>query len=93
MSWREEASPPSSWPGLSRPSTTSIAALVLIVFSLASPAHTEIALDQRRSGYDQMSPATKQMQDDDTSNPATLSVLDGETLWGAKAGSATSDVS
>ena len=46
----------------------------------------EIPLDQRRSGYDKMSPATKAMQDDDTSNPATLSVLDGEALWKRKAG-------
>src|SRR5262245_37239832 len=28
------------------------------------------------------------MQDDDTSNPATLSVLDGEALWARKAGAA-----
>ena len=34
-----------------------------------------------------MSAATKAMQDDDTSNPATLSVLDGEALWKRKAGS------
>ena len=35
-----------------------------------------------------MSPATKAMQDDDTSNPATLSVLDGEALWKQKMGRA-----
>jgi sulfur-oxidizing protein SoxA len=33
-----------------------------------------------------MSPASKAMQDDDTSNPATFSVLDGEALWKRKAG-------
>ena len=49
-------------------------------------ALAEIPLDQRRSGYEQMSPATKAMQDDDTSNPATLSVLDGEALWKRKVG-------
>ena len=49
-------------------------------------ALAEIPLDQRRSGYDQMSPATKAMQDDDTSNPATLSVLDGEALWKTQGG-------
>jgi sulfur-oxidizing protein SoxA len=54
----------------------------------ASLALAEIPLDQRRSGYDMMSPATKAMQDDDTANPATLSVLDGEALWARKAGSA-----
>ena len=48
----------------------------------------EIPLDQRRSGYDQLSAATKAMQDDDTSNPATLSVLDGEALWKRKVGEA-----
>ena len=33
-----------------------------------------------------MSRDTKAMQDDDTSNPASLSVLDGEAMWTAKAG-------
>jgi sulfur-oxidizing protein SoxA len=55
---------------------------------LSSLAFAEIPLDQRRSGYEQMSPATKAMQDDDTSNPATLSVLDGEALWKQKMGRA-----
>jgi sulfur-oxidizing protein SoxA len=49
-------------------------------------ARAEIPLDQRRSSYDDMSRDTKAMQDDDTSNPAMLSVLDGEALWNAKAG-------
>jgi sulfur-oxidizing protein SoxA len=31
---------------------------------------------------------TQAMQDDDTANPGMLSVLDGETLWNARAGSA-----
>jgi sulfur-oxidizing protein SoxA len=53
----------------------------------ACAALAEIAPEQRRSGYDMMSPSTKAMQDDDTSNPATLSVLDGEALWSRKAGS------
>src|SRR4051812_8935834 len=44
-------------------------------------ARAKIPLEQRRSGYEKMSPATKAMQDDETSNPATLSVLDGEALW------------
>jgi sulfur-oxidizing protein SoxA len=46
----------------------------------------EIPPDQRRSAYDDMSPANKAMQDDDTSNPGMLAVLDGEALWQAKAG-------
>jgi sulfur-oxidizing protein SoxA len=55
---------------------------------LGSIAAAEIPLDQRRSSYEQMSPATKTMQDDDTSNPDTLSVLDGEVLWNQKMGAA-----
>jgi sulfur-oxidizing protein SoxA len=55
---------------------------------LSSFALAETPLDQRRSSYEQMSPATKAMQDDDTSNPATLSVLDGEALWKQKMGRA-----
>ena len=47
---------------------------------MSTLALAEIPLDQRRSGYHMMSPATKAMQDDDTSNPATLSVFDGEAL-------------
>lgn len=35
-----------------------------------------------------MARETKAMQDDDTSNPASLSVLDGEALWNAKTGAA-----
>jgi L-cysteine S-thiosulfotransferase len=65
-----------------------IAALALLAVLCAERALAEIPLDQRHSSYEQMSPATKAMQDDDTSNPATLSVLDGETLWTRKAGSA-----
>jgi L-cysteine S-thiosulfotransferase len=59
----------------------------LAVTFLVSLAFAEIPLAERRSGYDSMSRETKAMQDDDTSNPATLSVLDGEALWTRKAGS------
>jgi len=52
----------------------------VLVALLSSPARAEIPLDQRRSGYEQMSPATRAMQDDDTSNPATLSVLVGAAI-------------
>ncbi|MGJ4929438.1 sulfur oxidation c-type cytochrome SoxA [Bradyrhizobium sp. HKCCYLS2038] len=48
----------------------------------------EIAESERRSGSTFMSADTKAMQDDDTANPAMLSVLDGETLWTTKAGAA-----
>jgi sulfur-oxidizing protein SoxA len=60
----------------------------IILAFLPSLASAEIPLDQRRSSYDQMSAATKAMQDDDTTNPATLSVLDGEALWKRKIGDA-----
>ena len=38
------------------------------------------------SGYDFMSRGTQAMQDDDSANPAMLSVLDGEALWNAADG-------
>jgi sulfur-oxidizing protein SoxA len=40
----------------------------------------------RRSGYDFMSAETRAMQDDDSANPGTLGVLDGEALWKKKDG-------
>ncbi len=43
---------------------------------------------ERRSGYLDMGRETRAMQDDDTVNPATLWVLDGEALWQRKAGAA-----
>lgn len=46
----------------------------------------EIPTAERRSGYDQMSPENRAMQDDDTANPGMLWVLDGELLWKSKAG-------
>jgi sulfur-oxidizing protein SoxA len=58
--------------------------LALSNFSLAS----EIPLDQRRSGYADLGRDTKAMEDDDTANPATFWVLDGETIWNNKAGTA-----
>jgi sulfur-oxidizing protein SoxA len=48
----------------------------------------EIAPDERRSGYAEMGPQTRAMQDDDTANPGMLWVLDGEALWTRNAGSA-----
>jgi sulfur-oxidizing protein SoxA len=51
-------------------------------------AAAEISAAERKSGYDQMSRETRAMQDDDTSNPAMLWVLDGEASWNRKAGSA-----
>jgi sulfur-oxidizing protein SoxA len=46
----------------------------------------EIPLADRRSGYDFMGRETRAMQDDDTANPGTLSVLEGASLWTRKTG-------
>jgi sulfur-oxidizing protein SoxA len=48
----------------------------------------DIAPQDRRSGYADMSPETKAMQDDDTANPGMLAVLDGEALWNRRTGAA-----
>lgn len=40
-----------------------------------------VAPDTRRSGFEDMSPATQAMQKDDSENPAMLWVKDGEQLW------------
>jgi L-cysteine S-thiosulfotransferase len=66
-----------------------LAALTAACALGALAAHAaDIPLDQRRSAYDGMSRETRAMQDDDTANPATLWVLDGESLWSAKTGAA-----
>ena len=58
-----------------------------LLFLLASIAFAgEIPLAERKSGYEFMSRETRAMQDDDASNPATLSLLDGEALWSEKVG-------
>lgn len=59
------------------------AALLITVVAMA---RAEILQSERRSGYQDIGPDTKAMQDDDTVNPATLWVLDGEGLWNTKAG-------
>jgi sulfur-oxidizing protein SoxA len=57
--------------------------------SAALPAlAAEIALPDRKSGYDFMGRETRAMQDDDTVNPGMLWVLDGEALWTRAEGSA-----
>ena len=63
---------------------------VLAALSLGGPVarSEEIPLSERRSGFEAMSPQTQALQRDDTANPGMLSVLEGEALWGAKAGRA-----
>src|ERR1044072_6702146 len=51
-------------------------------------AHAEIPLNERRSSSEDMRRDNKARQDDDTANPAMLTVLDGEALWHTKMGSA-----
>ncbi len=43
---------------------------------------------EKRSGYQDASPETRAMQDDDASNPGFLWVQQGEALWSQRAGSA-----
>ncbi len=42
----------------------------------------------RRSGFDDMSPATQALQRDDAANPGMLGVLEGQALWAQPAGTA-----
>jgi L-cysteine S-thiosulfotransferase len=65
-----------------------VAAALLAVLPFLSCRAADIAAQDRRSGYADMSPETKAMQDDDTANPGMLAVLDGEALWNRKAGAA-----
>jgi len=66
------------------------AAAVALILScpIRSGDAGNIPLDQRRSSYELMSPPTRAMQDDDTANPGTLWVLDGEALWQRESGAA-----
>jgi sulfur-oxidizing protein SoxA len=64
------------------------ALFVTALFGAAVANAAEIPLAERKSGYEFMARETRAMQDDDTANPAMLWVLDGETLWRRKDGSA-----
>ena len=64
-----------------------LAALPLLFGAVCACALAgEIPLAERRSGYDEMSRETRAMQDDDTTNPALFTVMDGEALWNATDG-------
>jgi len=63
-------------------------AIVAMLLMAGAISATEIPQGERRSGYSFMTPETQAMQDDDTSNPGMLWVLDGEALWKRKVGSA-----
>jgi sulfur-oxidizing protein SoxA len=68
--------------------TSAAAAVVLSILLGASALAAEIPLSERKSGYEFMGRETRAMQDDDTTNPGMLWVLDGETLWTRKEGAA-----
>src|SRR5436309_13239241 len=68
--------------------TRAVAVLFVFAGLGAAAAAADIPLAQRKSGYEFMTRETRAMQDDDSANPATLSVLDAETLWQRKEGSA-----
>lgn len=55
--------------------------LALLALAFTSIAFAEIPAQDRRSGFDSMSPQTQAMQTDETSNPGMLWVIDGERLW------------
>jgi sulfur-oxidizing protein SoxA len=61
-------------------------ALAALAAATLSSSGAEIPPDERRSAYEDMSRDNRAMQDDDTSNPGMLAVLDGEALWSAPAG-------
>jgi sulfur-oxidizing protein SoxA len=69
--------------------TIAIAALLIAADIALSPAiAAEIPQSERRSGFSFMTPDTQAMQNDDTTNPGMLWVLDGEALWNSKTGAA-----
>jgi len=60
--------------------------ILLTLISRLPALAAEIPLDERKSGYEFMGPETRAMQDDDTANPGSLWVLDGEAAWKRKVG-------
>ena len=62
--------------------------LAILAVTLVGSAAAEISPQDKRSGFEFMSPQTRAMQTDPTSNPGMLWVLDGERLWRQPQGSA-----
>ena len=58
------------------------------VVAVAIAWMTAAAADERKSGFDFMTPAVQAMQRDDSLNPALLWVRGGEASWAARAGGA-----
>lgn len=62
------------------------AVAILVGAWLAGACSAFVATDVRRSGFDDMSPATQTLQRDDSQNPAMLWVQEGEALWNRPSG-------
>src|SRR5450631_821128 len=74
---------------VSLPRGPALVALLTGALTVASSTFSaEIGSADRRSDYEFMSRDTQAMQDDDSANPGMLWVIEGETLWKAKAGEA-----
>jgi len=69
-----------------RPRARLAVAIAVLAAAALSSSGAEIPPSERRSAYEDMSRDNQAMQDDDTSNPGMLAVLDGEALWSAPAG-------
>jgi sulfur-oxidizing protein SoxA len=65
-----------------------VALLVCLITVGTSAFAAEIALSERRSGYELMGRELRAMQDDDTANPGMLWVLEGANLWTRPTGAA-----
>ena len=59
-----------------------------MIWRLALAGLMVLVAAEKRSGYQDASPETRAMQDDDASNPGFLWVKQGEALWSQPAGSA-----
>jgi L-cysteine S-thiosulfotransferase len=59
-----------------------VASAFLVSWALAQ------SVDKRRSGYQDMGPSLRAMQDDDTANPGMLWVGEGKALWAKREGAA-----
>ena len=55
--------------------------MALAMLLVVAGANAQPAKDARRSGFDDMRPATQAMQRDDSQNPAMLWVAEGEALF------------
>jgi sulfur-oxidizing protein SoxA len=61
-----------------------IRAACLLTLAAAVP----LAAEERRSGYEYMTPELQEMQDDDFSNPGMLWIGEGQQMWSTPAGAA-----